>query len=80
LLIFYRHINLANATPDEVEQLTLACEPAGKMDSECFSPMLDLFHTDLVKIIRGYLLDGTKLKEDMKIEPYELNVYSMHLL
>ena len=50
------------------------------MDSECFSPMLDLFHTDLVKIIRGYLLDGTKLKEDMKIEPYELNVYSMHLL
>ena len=49
------------------------------MDSECFSPMLDLFHTDLVKIIRGYLLDGTKSKEDMKIEPYELNVYSMHL-
>ena len=24
----YRHINFANATPDEVEQLTLACETA----------------------------------------------------
>jgi hypothetical protein len=76
----HRHINLANATLDEVEQLTQACGSAGKMDSECYSPMLDLFHTDLVKIIRDYLLEGTKSKEDIKIEPYELNVYSMHLI
>ncbi|KAF8479492.1 hypothetical protein DFH94DRAFT_845117, partial [Russula ochroleuca] len=43
------------------------------MDSECFSPMLDLFHTDLVKIIRGYL-EGTESKGDIKTEPYKLNV------
>jgi hypothetical protein len=75
-----RHINLANATPDEVEQLTQACGPVGKMDSECFSPMLDPFHTELVKIIRDYLLEGTESKEVIKTEPYELNVYSMLLI
>ena len=47
------------------------------MDSECFSPMLDPFHTELVKIIRDYLLEGTESKEVIKTEPYELNVYSM---
>jgi hypothetical protein len=42
--------------------------------------MLDPFHTDLVKIIRDYLLEGTESKEVIKTEPYELNVYSMHLI
>jgi hypothetical protein len=50
------------------------------MGSECFSLTLDPFHIGLVRIIRGYLLEGTKSKDDMKIEPYELNVYSMHLI
>jgi len=35
--------------------------------------MLDLFHIDLVKIIRGYL-EGTESKGDIKTEPYKLNV------
>jgi hypothetical protein len=68
-----KHSNLVNATPDELEQLTQACEPAsfgmkqedvldetyrkaGKMDPECFSSMLDPSNTDLMKIVRGYLL------------------------
>ena len=31
------------------------------MDSEYFSPMLDVFQTDLVKIIHDYLLEGPAL-------------------
>jgi hypothetical protein len=42
--------------------------------------MLDPFHTELVKIIRDYLLEGTESKEVIKTEPYELNVYSMLLI
>jgi hypothetical protein len=52
---------------------------AGKMDSESFSPMLDLSFTNLMKIIRGYLLEGTESKADIKTELYKLNVYGMHL-
>jgi hypothetical protein len=52
---------------------------AGKLDSECFSPMLDLRHTDLMKIIRDYLLEGTQLTKGIKTELYKLNVYGMHL-
>ncbi|KAF8464806.1 hypothetical protein DFH94DRAFT_392508 [Russula ochroleuca] len=87
-----RHINLADATPDELEKLTRACEPASfgrkqetvkdenyrkavKMDSECFSPMLDVFHTDLVNIIYDCLLEGTQSTKRIKIELYKLNVY-----
>ena len=43
---------------------------AGKMDSECFSPMLDLFQTDLIKVIRGYLLEGNQSKKGIKAELY----------
>jgi hypothetical protein len=93
-----RHIDLANATPDELEQLTQACEPAsfgmsqetvwdetyrkaGKMDTDCFtpSPMLDPVHSDLLEIIRGYLLEGTQSTNNIKTEFYKLNVYSTHL-
>ena len=49
---------------------------AGKMDSECFSSKLDLSHTDLMKIIRGYLLEGTQSTNNVKTELYKLNVYS----
>jgi hypothetical protein len=48
---------------------------AGKMDLECFSPMLDVFRTDLVKIIYDYLLEGTQSTKRIKIELYKLNVY-----
>jgi hypothetical protein len=35
---------------------------AGMMDSERFSLMLDPVHTNLIKIVRGYLLEGTRSK------------------
>jgi hypothetical protein len=91
-----RHINLANATPEKLEQLAQACEPAsfglkqecvldesyrkaGKMDPDCFSSKMDLSHTDLINIIRGYLLEGTESTNNVKPELYKLNVYSTHL-
>jgi hypothetical protein len=85
--IHIRHINLANTTPDELEQLTQACEvfddaycKAGRIDSECFSLSLDPFRTDLIKIIRGYLLDGEESTKTMGIEAKKLNIYSTHLI
>jgi hypothetical protein len=53
---------------------------AGKMDSERFSLRLDPFHTNLVKIIRDYLLEGTKSTTNIKAEQYKLNVYGTHLV
>jgi hypothetical protein len=53
---------------------------AGKMDSECFAPMLDPSCTDLIKIIRGYLLEGTQSANGIKAELYRLNVYGTRLL
>ncbi len=44
-----------------------------KMDSECFK--LDPVHTDLMNIIRGYLLEGTRSTKSIKTELYKLNVY-----
>jgi hypothetical protein len=94
-ILCHRHINLANATPDELEQLTQACEPAsfgvnkedvldetyrkaGKLDLGCFAPLLDPVHTDLSKIIRDYLLEGTQSTNNIKMELYKLNVYGRH--
>ena len=51
---------------------------AGKMDSECFSSTLDPFHTDLIKIIRGYLLEGLESKTGIKAELYKLNIYGKY--
>jgi hypothetical protein len=51
---------------------------AGKMDSECFSSTLDLFHTDLMNISHGCLLEGTQSTNNIKTELYKLNVYSAH--
>ncbi|KAF8495794.1 hypothetical protein F5888DRAFT_1615451, partial [Russula emetica] len=87
-----RHINFSDATPDELEQLTQACEPASfgvhqehvldesyrkarKMDSEYFTSTLDPVHTDLMNIIRDYLLEGTQSTKNIKAELYKLNVY-----
>ena len=52
---------------------------ARKMDSEKFVPVLDPFHTDLIKIIRGYLLEGDQSKKTIKMELYKLNVYGTHI-
>ena len=53
---------------------------AGKMDKECFSSMLDPFHTNLIKIIRGYHLEGFNSTTCIKAELYKLNVYSKYLI
>jgi hypothetical protein len=50
---------------------------AVKMDSEYFSPILDVFQTDLVKMIYDCLLEGTYSTKRIKIELYKLNVYGM---
>jgi hypothetical protein len=70
-----------------LEQLNQACEvfdeayrKAGKMDPECFSSSLDPFRTDLIKIIRDYLLEGKESTKKMEIETYKLNIYSAHLI
>ena len=52
---------------------------AGKMDSELFSTPLASEHTDLVKVLRGHLLEGTDSTRKLKIELYKLNVYGMYL-
>jgi hypothetical protein len=57
-----------------------AYRKAGKMDSDRFAPMLDLFNTDLIKIIRSYLLEGTQSRKVIKTELYKLNVYGTHLI
>jgi hypothetical protein len=49
------------------------------MDSDSFSPTLDPFHTDVMKIIRECLLEGTHSTRTIKTELYKLNVYGMHL-
>ena len=52
---------------------------ARKMDSECFTPALDLSYADLMNIIHSYLLEGTQSTNNLKTELYKLNVYSTHL-
>jgi hypothetical protein len=53
---------------------------AGKMDNDCFSTPLVPDHTDLIKIVRNYLLEGPDSTRKIKIELYKLNVYSMCLI
>jgi hypothetical protein len=50
------------------------------MDPEYFSSSLDPFRTDLIKIIRDYLLEGEESTKNMEIETYKLNIYSEHLI
>jgi hypothetical protein len=53
---------------------------ARKMDKECFASMLDPAHTDLIKIICGYHLEGFQSTRGIKAELYKLNVYSKYLI
>ncbi len=50
---------------------------AGKMDSGLFCTPLFPEHTDLVKVLRGHLLEGTDSTRKLKIELYKLNLYGM---
>ena len=45
------------------------------MDSEYFSPMLNVSHTDLLNMIHDYLLEGDQSTKCIKVELYKLNVY-----
>jgi hypothetical protein len=53
---------------------------AGKMDTDCFSTTLIPEHTDLIKIVRNYLLEGTDTSRQIKAELYKLNVYGTRLI
>jgi hypothetical protein len=85
-LLDLRCINFANTTPDELEQLNQACQvfdqaycKAGKMDPDVFSS-LDPSRTEIIKIIRDYLLEGEESKRNMEIEACKLNIYSAHVI
>ena len=47
------------------------------MNSERFASMLDPFHTDLIKIIRGCPLEGLK---SIKAQLDKLDIYSTYLI
>jgi len=49
---------------------------AGKMDSECFASLPDPVQTDLMKIIRNNLLEGTQSRDHIIAKLHKLNVYS----
>jgi hypothetical protein len=70
-----------------LEQLTQAgkvfdkTEPnPGKIDTECFSSILDPFRTGLIKIIHRYLLEGEESTKKIKFQPHKLNIYCRHLI
>ena len=48
------------------------------MDSECFASTLDPFETELIKIVRDYLLEGSESEMGIKAELYKLNIYSKY--
>ena len=52
---------------------------ARKMDTEHFTTPIVPYHTDLIKIVRNYLLEGADSTREIKVELYKLNVYSMRL-
>ncbi|KAH9953971.1 hypothetical protein BC827DRAFT_1272991 [Russula dissimulans] len=84
-----RHIDLAHAPFNELEQLAQACEPtafgvdsdyessvkAGKMDVGRFAPLLALDHTGLDKLLKDYHFEGSQAKNKLTIELLKLNVY-----
>ncbi|KAH9968341.1 hypothetical protein BGW80DRAFT_1209075, partial [Lactifluus volemus] len=82
-----RHINFANAAPEELERLIQEFEPASvgcskdevmdeaqKTENESFFPFLVPDHTDLIKIVRNYLLEGTDSNRRIRVDLHEFNV------
>jgi len=84
-----RHINLAHASLDELEQLAQACKPiafgtgddhessvrAGQMDVGRFVPMLAPDHTILEKLLKDNHFEGSQSKNKLTIELLQLSVY-----
>jgi hypothetical protein len=62
----------------EKEALNETYCKAGKMDPDRFASPLHPSQTDLMKIIRGYLLEGRQGSEHIVPEPYRLDVYSTY--
>jgi hypothetical protein len=54
-----------------------AYRKAKKMDKESVTALLVPDNTDLVKIVRNYLLEGNDSDRKIEIELHKLNVYSM---
>ena len=65
---------------NEKEVLDENYRKAGKMDSERFASQLDPVQTDLMKIIRGHLLEGTQSRDHIIVKLHKLNVYSTHAI
>ena len=65
---------------NEKEVLDETYRKAGKMDSERFASLLDPVQTDLMKIIRGHLLEGTQSTHHIIAKLHKLNVYSTHVI
>ncbi len=53
---------------------------AGKLDATHFAPKLEVGRIGIVEIIRGDLLEGTRSKEDIRVEMYKLNVYGKYTM
>ena len=51
---------------------------AGKMDPDRFASLLDPVRTNLMKVIRDSLLEGTQSTDYITVELHKLNVYSTH--
>ena len=49
----------------------------GKMDAECFAPLLWPYQTSLVKLIGNYVFEGLESNK-IRIGLRELNLYSAH--
>jgi len=81
----HRHIDLAHASFDELEQLaqateTIPGESALKMDAEYFAPALVPVQTSLKEIIRDYCFEGAEAKGKLRIELQQLTVYGAYLI
>ncbi|KAI6111169.1 hypothetical protein F5141DRAFT_1112871 [Pisolithus sp. B1] len=87
LVLFYGtagRIDLSNSTPEDLDKLSDACQPAtfgvnkedpGKLDIPSFATSFDIGSTGLVDIVRDSLLEGKDEKRRIKVEMYKLNVY-----
>jgi hypothetical protein len=62
----------------EKEVLDESYRKAGKLDPERFASLIYPAQTNLIKIIRGSLLEGTQSTESIVVELHKLNVYGTH--
>ena len=55
-------------------------DKARKGDVDRFAPVLVPVQTDLEKIIRDYNFEGSRAREEIRIELRELNVYGKNII